>query len=280
MVMQKTVKSFSQEEMTAYCKEHIDKYKVEPIIREAFHQGLISPDVAFVHLRIAQLQEGTEQISCSQIAQETYRSPSSITQYKQNPLKGVSQTVFVKLLLKTHLKDWLKLCECNNPNEALAEYVNKYRRMVITNGNGENLQKEDYELERKTELTKDVCRKIYDSLVQTRKSDWKSAISEGIVIRAEVTENTKTTVKVLFQWGDYNDGDETIGYNVMGKNKVLEFNKKTMVHDVAVYLQNTIGGFSAKHFYWEKVFLYNVGNRKIGLAMEYVALNNEKVFLL
>jgi len=280
MVMQKTVKSFSQEEMTAYCKEHIDQYKVEPIIREAFHQGLISPDVAFIHLRIAQLQEGKEKISYSQIAQETYRSPSSITQYKQNPLKGVSQTVFVKLLLKTHLKDWLKLCESNKFNEALAEYVNTYRRILISNGNGETIQKGAYELERKTELTKDVCRKIYASLVQSRKSDWKNAISEGIVIRADVIETSKTTVKVLFQWGDYNEGDEMIGYNVSGNPKVLEFNKTTLVHDVVVYIQKTIGGFSAKHFYWEKVFLHNVGNRKIGLAMGYVALNNEKVFLL
>ncbi len=273
------VKSFSAEEMQEYCKEHIDRYKVEPIIREAFHQGLISPDVAYVHLRIAQLREGKEKISYGQIAQETYRSPSSITQYKQNPLKGVSQMVFVKLLLKTHPKDWLNLCECNNPNEALAEYVNKYRGMAITNGIGEGLQREGYELERKEKITKDVCRKIYDSLIQTRKCDWRSAIPGGIVIRAEVVEQTRVTVKVLFKWGDFQNGNDRSGYSMCSEDKVLEFNKKTMVHKVAYYIQNTIGGFSSKYSCWQ-VYLYNVGSRKIGRAMEYIALNNEKVFLL
>lgn len=269
MVKQKNVKPFSQEEMAAYCKEYIDQCKIEPIIREAFHQGIISPGVAFVYLRIAQMEEGKEKVSCSQIALEAGLSPAAITKYKKIPLIGISQKVYIQLLIKTHLRDLQEMCENKNFIEALTTYVNKYRRMLISDGKDENLQKADYELERETDITKDVCRKAYYELVQSRTKSWDSVKpSKVVVLKAEVIEKAEN-IKVLISIE-----------NAEGKDTIIESSKSSMVHELVTKLRQIIGGLLSGVDGYESVYLHATGNRKICRAMECIALGNERIFLL
>lgn len=272
MVEKNMVRIYSPKEMEEYCKQNIDKCKMEPIVREAFYYGLIEPHVAFIHLRIAQMAEGKDKISCSQIAQETSHSNSSISQYIKNPLKGILPKVFVQLFLLKNLKTWLDLCECDKPNEALTKYINEHRSMKITNGEKEGLCEADYTLNSKTEFTKDACRKMYDDLVRRRKRDWVE--SNGCaVISAEVIENAET-VKVHIKWREKREC-ETIG-----KEHILECYKNEMVHKVVLEILLIFGGLTSGPFGRTRVYLYDVGNRKVNLAMEYVALIKDRVFLL
>lgn len=269
MKVQSKIKMYSKEEMAKYCKDHIDKYKVEPIVRAAFHEGLIKPVIAFVYLRIAQMEGVEEKITYSQIAQEANLSPSAITKYKQNELIGIKQKTYIQLLLKTRRRDWLNMCENNNFNEVLAEYVNKHKKRKIANGEGTNIQKEEYELNRETEITKDVCRKAYDELVASRVSGWDEVKqNKGVVITAEVIEKAET-VKVKVKW----HGEEE-------QIRILECSKDYMVHELVAKLRTIIGGLLSSSDCREKVYLLATGNRKICLAMEYIALGNEKVYLL
>ena len=263
------VKSFSAEEMQEYCKEHIDRYKVEPIIREAFHQGLISPDVAYVYLRIAQMEEGKEKVSCSQIALEAGLSPAAITLYKKNPLIGISQKTFIQLLVKTHLWDLQDMCEHNNFIEVLTAYVNKYRRMMISHGKDEDMQKADYILKREKDISKDVCRKVYDELVQSRSRGRDTVkLSKVAVLKAEVIEKAEK-VKILISVENAERADT-----------IIESSKSSMVHELATKLRQIIGGLLSGVDGYENVYLLGTDNRKICHTMECIALGNERVFLL
>ena len=269
MVVQDRVKKYSEDEMVLYCKENIDQCKMEPIIREAFYQGIISPGVAFVYLRIAQMEEGKEKISCSQIALEAGLSPAAITDYKKNPLIGISQKAFIHLLLKTHLRDLQDICENNNFIEVMTAYVNKYRRMMISHGKDENLQKADYELMRETDITKDVCRKAYDELVDGRFRGWDTVKpSKVVVLKAEVIEKSEK-IKVLISIE-----------NAEGKSTIIESSKSNMAHELMTKLRQIIGGFLSGTDGYESVYLLGTGNRKICHVMECIALGNERVFLL
>lgn len=263
------VKPFSAEEMQVYCKEHIDRYKVEPIIREAFHQGLISPDVAYVYLRIAQMEEGKEEVSCSQIALEAGLSPAAITLYKKNPLIGISQKTFIQLLVKTHLRDLQDMCEHNNFIEVLTAYVNKYRRMMISHGKDEDMQKADYILKREKDISKDVCRKVYDELVQSRSRGRDTVkLSKVAVLKAEVIEKAEK-VKILISVENAERADT-----------IIESSKSSMVHELATKLRQIIGGLLSGVDGYENVYLLGTDNRKICHTMECIALGNERVFLL
>ena len=62
MQLKDQIKTYSLSEMEEYCKENIRKYNVEPIICEAFFEGIIRADIAFIYLRIAQMKENAEKI--------------------------------------------------------------------------------------------------------------------------------------------------------------------------------------------------------------------------
>ena len=264
------IKVYDKEEMVEFCKKHMEEYMVEPIIREAFQQGLISPVRAFVYLRLTQMISGKEDINCSQIAKEIGKSNSTVTKYKQNPLIGITQKVFIQLLIKNHLRDWMNICESNKPNEALAEYVNKYRRMIIYYGKEESLNKADYVLDRNNDVSKDVCRKAYDELVNSRLRDWETInYKMDAVIKTEVINNSEE-VKVRIT--TINDEDESV--------RIVVCSKQTMVHELVKKLGNIIGGLLSGSDTCKCVYLISDSNRKVNLAMEYIALNNERVFLL
>ena len=261
-------KPYNMDAMKEYCKENIDKYNVEPIIKEAFQQGLISPAKAFIHLRIEQMIEGKETISCSQIAQEAGVSNATITKYKQDPLIGISQKVFIQLLIKTHIQDWKNMCESNKPNEALTEYVNKYRRMIIYYHKDKGFNKADYELKRETAISKEVCRKTYDELVSSRTKGWGDVTCKDVIIRTEVIDNSdKLKVRITVE-------------NLGRKDSTLECNRDRIVHELVAKLSKIIGGLISGIDGCDYVYLHGSSNRKINLAMECIALSNERVFLL
>lgn len=263
------IKVYSEEEMVEFCKKHMEEYMVEPIIREAFQQGLISPVRAFVYLRLTQMISGKEDINCSQIAKEANVSNAMITKYRQNPLIGITQKVFIQLLIKTDRGKWLERCESSNYNVALTEYVNAYKGMMIYFGKKESLNRADYELERNKDISKDVCRKVYDELVRSRLRGWDTVTSKTtVVIRAEVIENFDN-VKVLITTE-----------NTDQKVTILECNRNSMVHELVKKLGNIIGGLLSGIDTCKYVYLQCDSNRKINLAMEYIALCNERVFLL
>lgn len=261
-------KPYSLSIMEKYCKDNIDIYYVEPIIREAFYEGLISPEVAYIHLRVAQMEESEGKITGKQIAEEVGISPSVIVKYKKDRMLGITQKKYIQLLLKTHPKDMLSLWEKSNFNQALADYVNKYKAMRITNGEANDLQKEEYEL--KNEITKDVCRKIYRELVQDRiraKRDISDDIDWIISINV-ISCGKKITVEI--QW-------VTVGEE---RKIELEYPKENFVHGIVYKMQNIIGGVLSGKDNYNKVYLKRCSNRKVCLAMEYIAMTNNKVYLI
>ena len=263
-------KPYSLSVMEQYCKENIDIYNVEPIIREAFYEGLISADIAYIHLRVAQMEDSAEKITGRQIANEVGVSPSVIVKYKKNHKLGMTEKKHIQLLLKTHFKDLLDLWEVSNFNQALAEYVNKYKGMIIANGDSSDLQKRYYELPLEKEISKDVCRKIYREFVDDR-----------IKPKVIVNEDVDCIISVRFIEGRENAKAE-IRWTTVGEDRKMEFecSKERLVHGMVFKMQNVIGGLLSDKKSQRKVYLQRSNNRKVRLAMEYISLVNDKVYLL
>lgn len=261
-------KPYSLSVMEEYCKENIDKHNVDPIIREAFYEGIIGGDIAFIYLRIAQMEEGMEKISGRQIAKEVGVSPSVIVKYRKPDRFEINQKKYIQLLLKTHLKDMLDLWEKSNFNQALADYINKYRWFQVKNGDNNVVQKGDYILN--NEVTKDVCRKIYREMLYER-------------IKKSRNINVDTdwifSVDIIKENGETNANIKCV---TLGVEKVAEIKctKGRMVHELVYKMQNIIAGLLSVKGTQSNVFLQRSNNRKVRLAMEYLALVNSRVFLL
>lgn len=269
MQLKDQIKTYSLSEMEEYCKENICKYNVEPIICEAFFEGILRADIAFIYLRIAQMKENAEKITGRQIAKEVGVSASVIVKYKQEDrLLGVTQRVYVQLLLKSYPEDMLNIWEKINFNQELADYVNKYRKFQVKIKDGNVVRKEDYFLD--NEVTKDVCRKIYREMVHERIRKSRN-INEDTdwIFSADITkEKNKTKVKI--EW-------ETVGEY---RKTEIVCTEGHIVHEMVYKIQNIIGGLLSVKGSSSKMYLKRSSNRKVRLAMEYLSLTNEKVFLL
>lgn len=256
--------------MEEYCKENIDKYDVEPIVREAFHAGLINVKSAFIYLRIAQMEVQEEKITGNQIASEAGVRPSLITKYKKNRMVGITQKRFIQLLLMTHNKDMLDLWERSDFNQALADYVNTYRGMIIKNDVSNDLQNGFYELEHDGEISKDVCRKIYGELVDKRVKSLKFFDEERDCIISVNIVSSKEITKVIISCEIGNDT----------RYIKFECENDKLVHKIVGRIQNLIGGLRKSDVKERKVYLERSEKRKVQLAMEYLALSDEAVYLL
>lgn len=261
-------KPYSLSVMEEYCKENIDKHNVDPIIREAFYEGIIGVDIAFIYLRIAQMKEGVEKISGRQIAKEVGVSPSVIVKYRKPDRLELNQKIYIQLLLKTHLKDMLDLWEKTNFNQALADYINKYRSFQVKNGNANVVQKGEYILN--NEVTKDVCRKIY-----------REMLDERIKKLRNINEDTDWifSVDVIKDKGETNAKIKCV---TLGVDRVAEISctKERMVHELVYKMQNIISGLLSVKGSQSNIFLQRSNNRKVRLAMEYLSLVNVRVFLV
>lgn len=269
MQLKDQIKTYSLSEMEEYCKENIRKYNVEPIICEAFFEGIIRADIAFIYLRIAQMKENAEKITGRQIAKEVGVSPSVIVKYKQEDrLLGVTQRIYVQLLLKSHPKDMLNIWEKINFNQALADYVNNCRRIQVRINDNNVVRKGDYILD--NEVTKDVCRKIYREMVHERIKNTRYINDDTDWIFSADIIKRKGETNIEIKWVTVGEERET----------TIKYIKEHIVHEMVYKIQNIIGGILSVKGSSSKIYLRRSSKRKLRLAMEYLSLTNDKVFLL
>ena len=256
---------YDVETMKKYCKDNIDKYQIEPIVRECFHEGLINPAIAYIYLRIAQKESG-EKITYCQIAKEVGLSSGAVKKYKKDALKGITQKKFIQLIIKTQKDELLNIYEKNNFMQELTDHINLYKDIVVRNGVKGNKQCGLYELLRETSISKEVCRKTYDELINTKLKERDTYNSTNTVL---LTVEIKNDKEIIIKYGDEEND-----------NKYIKYDKENIVHDIVKKLQRIVGAYLSARNHWEGVYLIRNGNRKRDCALEYIALQNENVFLI
>ena len=167
----------------------------------------------------------------------------------------------------THTKDMLDLWERSDFNQALADYVNKYRVMSIMDGESGDIQRIDYELERDKRITKDVCRKIYKELISDKIKLQNSVSKEDYIISVNVIDYGEK-IKAKVEW-------ETDGESKLND---IECDKSNFVHELVYKIQNTVKGINTQRNV--DVYLRRSRNRKVRMAMEYLALTKKNVYLI
>lgn len=273
MKLNQQEKPYSSEVMKKYCKENIDKYDVDPMVCEAFHQGLISEVTAYIHLRVAQMIANEVKLTGRQIAEEVGVSPSVITKYKNNAITestqiiGITEKIYIQLLIKINRKNILDIWEQNNFNQALADYVNENRYFITYNKSISELES-SYELKRNKEITKDVCRKKYEELVSEKIVQFDKVARSDYIMFVEEVVKRKEKIQAKIKW-EIDGGENEITINV---------DSGCFVHELVYKIQKIIAGMN--RISKVNVYLQRSGNRKVCKAMEYLAITKENVYLI
>ncbi len=268
------MEKLSMDEMREYCKKNIDNRNVEPIIRYAFTEQLIDVRFAYIYFRVAEMQSGVK-MSYTQIANETGLTLNAIKKYAINDLVGISEKLVVKVLIYRNLKDLLDIWEHDDYNQALADYINS-NSVVFKKDGVEYFVTESKNADKRKELSKDRCRKIYRDFLNEKVSYLSEEYirkklqdsSGGVYFLSVSAEEAKGTsmMTVSIQWEDWEKKQE----------KMFSCDSARLVHAIVEKIQNIIGGWkkSKERF---NLYLHTSQEGKVCKALEYLALGNENI---
>lgn len=272
------MEKLSTDEMREYCKKNIDNRNVEPIIRYAFTEQLIDVRFAYIYFRVAEMQSGVK-ISYTQIANETGLTLNAIKKYVVNDMVGISEKLVVMVLIYRNLKDLLDIWEHDDYNQALADYINSNSVVFKKDGVEYSVTESKEEADKRKELSKDRCRKIYRELLNEKvrffseeniRAKLKSS-SGGVFflsVRAEEDKGT-SMMTVSIQWEDWEKKQE----------KMFSCDSARLVHAIVERIQNIIGGWKKTKERFD-VYLHTNQEGKVRRALEYLALSNENVLIV
>lgn len=268
----------STNQMKEYCEKHIDNRNVEPIIRYAFTEQLVDVRFAYIYFRVAEMQSGVK-MSYTHIANETGLTLNAIKKYVVNDMVGISEKLVVMVLIYRNLKDLLDIWEHDDYNQALADYINSNSVVFKKDGVEYSVTESKEEADKRKELSKDRCRKIYRELLNEKvrffseeniRAKLESSSGGVYFLSVSVEEDKETsTMNVLIQWKDWEKG----------KEKKFTCQKTRLVHAIIERIHRIIGGWKKAEERFD-VYLHTNQEGKVRRALEYLALSNENVLIV
>lgn len=229
-------------EIEQYCQDHIGKYNIEPIIKEAYYHNLLSAEKTYIHLRLAEQKEQKEKgikpyITQKMIATELYTNQNQISAFSTNEIAGITDNIFIKLGIIRNWDKMLNIFEADNCNVQLANFINSYTEQRIAD---KALSKRTAYLLQNEALSPDNCRKIL-----------KELLDERISYKPYLTADDLNEDDIIFTLSSlsFNKGKYTYSLSITyydNDNVTKEdFSclKSELVHNIVENIQRRIGGY-------------------------------------